>query len=420
MPPGPHIFPEGVLGAVRGCSASPRSGQIVNNSFTKMNQTAGELETEARSYQVRLAIKRVNPLSLRHFFLFAVIFLLSGCLGLGGDDSLASRYGTPQMPAATEVTGSLSLSGNGAGSTITVDRQAADASAAGDSVNGPSIGPQLEALTSEIRSLRGRFEAMEPAINRLVRVEQDMTELIAEMELLANDPVPFVAPADLFGLTTQSPDPAAPLVSARQGDTEAQSSADTNQGQMPTSGRGVISDNQNIPTLSLRLPDAFRTVGPGGQESPGASNSSGQTPAQVSAQPPNQPGQPGQAGNQARLAVNETPGRSATTTGRGLPGQQSGQACDAFGLHVGSYLLQESVVFAREDIRERYASIMQGLRYAFEDVDLRDGRGTFHRLIAGPVVGYEQATALCADMEANGNYCKVTFYNPPECDSPYN
>ena len=359
---------------------------------------------------MRLVIKRVSPLSSRHFSLFPVIFLLSGCLGLGGDDSFASRYGTPQMPASTEVTGSLSLSGTGAGSTITVDRQAADASAAGDSVNGPSIGPQLEALTSEIRSLRGRFEAMEPAINRLVRVEQDMTELIAEMELLANDPVPFVAPADLFGLTTQSPAPAAPLVSARQGDTGAQNSADTNQGQMPASGRGVISDNQNIPTLSLRLPDAFRNAGQGGQEIPSAG------PGLA----PNQPGQPGQAGNQARLAVNETPGRPDTTTERGLPGQQPGQACDAFGLHVGSYLLQESIVFAREYIREQYASVMQGLRYSFEDVDLRDGRGTFHRLIAGPVLSYEQATALCADMEANGNYCKVTFYNPPECGSPYN
>ncbi|MCH8863260.1 MAG: hypothetical protein IID51_12225, partial [Proteobacteria bacterium] len=123
-----------------------------------MNQTAGELETEARSYQVRLATKRVNPLSLRHFSLFPAVFLLSGCLGLGGDDSLASRYGTPQMPAASEVTGSLSLSGTGAGTTMTVDRQAADASTAGASADGVSIGPQLEALTSEIRSLRGRFE----------------------------------------------------------------------------------------------------------------------------------------------------------------------------------------------------------------------------------------------------------------------
>ncbi len=374
---------------------------------------------------MRLAIKRVNPLSSRHFSLFPAIFLLSGCLGLGGDDSLASRYGTPQMPAVTEVTGSLSLSGTGAGSTITVDRQAADASAAGASADGPSIGPQLEALTSEIRSLRGRFEAMEPAINRLVRVEQDMTDLISEMELLANDPVPFVAPADLFGLTTQSPAPAAaaPLASAAsagQASAAAQNSAEARQAQEPAGGRGVVSDSQNIPTLSLRLPDAFRNAGQGGQESPNArSGSAPNQPSQPSREPQT-PNQSGQAGNQARLAVNETASRSAAAAGQAQSGQQSGQTCDAFGLHVGSYLLQESIVVAREKIRERYASVMQGLRYAFEDVDLRDGRGTFHRLIAGPVLSYEQATALCADMEASGNYCKVTFFNPPECASPFN
>ncbi|MCH8861559.1 MAG: hypothetical protein IID51_03510, partial [Proteobacteria bacterium] len=252
----------------------------------------------------------------------------------------------------------------------------------------------------EFRSLRGRFEGMEPAINRLVRVEQDMTALIAEMELLANDPVPFVAPADLFGLTTQSPAPvaalAAPMAAAEPGGAGAQNSAETNRGQEPAGGRGVISDDQNIPTLSLNLPDVFLTPG----STPGST--------------------PGQAGNQARVAVNETASRSAAAAAQAQPGQQSGQACDAFGLHVGSYLLQESVVVARQYIREQYASVMQGLRYAFEDVDLRDGRGTFHRLIAGPVLSYEQATALCAEMEAKGNYCKVTFFNPPECGAPYN
>ncbi len=361
---------------------------------------------------MRLAINRANALSLRRFSLFSIIFLVSGCASSGGD-SFSARFGTPQMPAATEVAGSISLSGTGAGSTKAASGNVIEASASAAPADVGSIGPQLEALTSEIRSLRGRFEAMEPAINRLVRVEQDMTALISEMELLANEPVPFVAPPELFGFGNQSP-----LASSRQpagqGEASSQDSTKTSMVERPSSERSVALDRQNLPVLSLGLSGAANSAGKGGQENSGAGSEFGAsqpTPSTLALQPPNQPDP---SDSPARLAIIETAPRSAPTQ---QPGQAGG-ACDAFGIHVGSYLLQESIVFAREDIRERYASILQGLHYATEDVDLRDGRGLFHRLIAGPVVSYERATVLCADMEASGNYCKVTFFNPPECPAP--
>lgn len=370
---------------------------------------------------MRLAINRANTLSLRRFSLFPIIFLVSGCAGSGGD-SFSARFGTPQMPAATEVAGSISLSGTGAGSTKAASGNVTEASASGAPADGGSIGPQLEALTSEIRSLRGRFEAMEPAINRLVRVEQDMTALISEMELLANDPVPFVAPPELFGFGNQSP-----LASSRQPAGEsaagqgeassrnsAQNLAKTSMVERPASERSITLDSQNLPVLSLGLSGAASSAGKGGQENSDTGSEFGAaqpTQSSLALKPPNQPDP---SDSPARLAIVESAPRSAPAWQSG----QAGQACDAFGIHVGSYLLQESIVFAREDIRERYASILQGLRYAIEDIDLRDGRGLFHRLIAGPVVSYKQATVLCADMEASGNYCKVTFFNPPECTAP--
>lgn len=440
---------------------------------------------------------------MRQLSLLPTIFLLSGCLGLGGGGSLDDRYRNTKMPAATEVVGTLSLSGAAAGSTLAVGGQAAAAADGGALAAGASsIGPQLEALTSEIRSLRRRFEAMEPAINRLVRVEQDMSDLISEMELLANDPVPFVAPAELFGFSQPAPAGTTPRsansqlpVSSQGADAQnlptpmptptptpmtkqagnVASAREANPGEQGTPVLSLGLDNSQTPRAVLKLPDAdsyVATRGPKNDGTPsdfvsrppsqssrplpldlqsppvrsqsiplgviqsaatprtgsivpainGSDNVTSRIPDQTTARRPNQAGQSGYpagnpAGDPARLRIDDPAIRTAMAPPRQTRAQ--GQACGAFGIHMGSYLLPESIIFAREFFRQRYAGVMLGLRYSVEDIDLRDGRGVFHRLIAGPITNYDDATALCTNVESGGNYCMVTYFVPPECASAF-
>lgn len=361
----------------------------------------------------------------RHFLLFPAIFLLSGCLGLGSGGS--DRYGSPTMPLAPQVTRTISLAGAGAGATTPASEVTSNASA-----NDASIGPQLEALTSEIRSLSGRFEAMEPAINRLIRVEQDMTQLIAEMELLANDPVPFTAPADLFATTREVP--ATPLAGPLgTGPVLPQSDAQTGQpvplanlsGLQP----GLQEGRDNTPVLSLELLNKTRgsaDVGGGltlsqQQMAQGslAENRTGDEPADGSPAQALPQTSPLRAPLEPALALeaNQAPGGEPVIRMASVSPQS---ACDAYGIHVGSYLLNESIAYAEVAIRERHSDVMAGLRYSLNDVNLGDGRGTFHRLIAGPVASYDQAIALCSAVETRGDYCMVTFFDPPECRSSLN
>lgn len=364
---------------------------------------------------MRLALKRANGVPFRHFFLFPILFILSGCLGLGNKAS--ERYGYPTLPLMPETTGVISLSGSGAGVTMATSKPAPEAST-GDA----SIAPQLEALTSEIRSMRNRFEAMEPAINRLVRMERDMTDLISEMELLANDPVPFTSPGNLF----------APSKEALVGP----AASPAGQATQPVDTPAFQPGGQTMPILSLGLandgadagsdagtepakqavaapPPAMRTLPlpQGGEPRPVLTLPA---PAQPTpAQPvPAQPVPADQAYPSSTVGSKAGNGRMAA-----LPPQTT---CDAFGIHVGSYLLEESIVVARVAIRERHAGVMSGLGYLLKEIDLRDGRGVFQRLIAGPIDDFEQASALCAAVESRGDYCKVTFFDPPGCAPLFN
>lgn len=375
-----------------------------------------------------MAVKRANSMPFRHFFLLLIIFMLSGCLGLGGRDR--DGYAPPKMPVMTQTMGTISLSGSGAGSTISTSGQTANAPASGPAGE-LSIGPQLEALTSEIRSLRGRFEAMEPAITRLVRVEQDMTVLIREMELLANEPVPFVSPENLFAPAIKvpvAPLAAQPLISqavppsARQGDAGS-------------SAPGISQVGQEMPTLSLGLS--------------GSSRDAAADRSAAAAQMPSSEGaatEPLHLGRQADPAIalapafapDMAPAPALAPTAQPYPFSAPRAAaedermaalpqklppdlsCDSFGVHVGSYLLDESIVAARVAVRRRHASTLENLYFTTADIDLRDGRGVFHRLIAGPIADYEQATALCDAIESRGDYCVVTFFDPPNCNSGFN
>lgn len=384
---------------------------------------------------MRLSVNRAALVPFRHICLFPAIFLLSGCFGIGSSDQ--DIYGSPKLPVLPATSGIISLSGSGAGSTKPADTTNP---ATGDT----SIAPQLEALTAEIRTMRTRFEAMEPAITRLVRVERDMTVLIAEMELLANEPVPFVSPKDLF-----TPAKEALAVPATNQPMMSQPSPASRQGAIPGETPGTQQGGETMPTLSLGLPQTTRNtptatgsdpesaVGrvaaiplspatsapPLRQEQqaiPPALRLSPDTGSDTSASPSVGIGTgPGGSANPVNRLYPpvEPPAETEYTRQAALPTRLS---CDAFGVHVGSYLLDKSITAARTTVRERHASVLNKLYFLTKEIDLRDGRGVFHRLIAGPVEGFERATSLCNEIKSNGDYCKVTFFDPPECPSVFN
>ncbi len=119
--------------------------------------------------------------------------LMTGC---AGSDKRNRGFRSPTLPAASEAVSTLPLSGG------IVSAASGATSEDGTSSQTP-INSDLAGLAFEIQTLRHRFEEMEPSIRRLMRVEKDMSVLIAEMEVLMEDPMPLETPVAM------TPEPAA-------------------------------------------------------------------------------------------------------------------------------------------------------------------------------------------------------------------
>lgn len=145
--------------------------------------------------------------------LLPVLALMVGCAG----SDKRGGFRSPTLPAASEATASLPLSG---GIVAAASQKAMDTLTSGQA----PINSDMAELAFEIQTLRHRFDEMAPSILRLIRVEKDMSILIAEMDVLMDDPVPLETPVAMAPEPEPKP-PVAPATVAEQGEPAAEPSA---------------------------------------------------------------------------------------------------------------------------------------------------------------------------------------------------
>jgi SPOR domain len=83
-----------------------------------------------------------------------------------------------------------------------------------------------------------------------------------------------------------------------------------------------------------------------------------------------------------------------------------------FGIHLASYQKKESVLAGWRDYRRQYQGVLDRLTPRVAAIDLKDGRGLFYRLKAGPFATAAAARAACTKIAAYpAGYCKVMDFS---------
>lgn len=76
------------------------------------------------------------------------------------------------------------------------------------------------------------------------------------------------------------------------------------------------------------------------------------------------------------------------------------------GLHLASYKDRENAERGWKQLLSRNEDVLKGMTHTVEPVDLGD-RGTFYRLVAGPVTDRDQAQRMCGTLKTRGAYCQL-------------
>lgn len=109
------------------------------------------------------------------------------------------------------------------------------------------------------------------------------------------------------------------------------------------------------------------------------------------------------------LTMGEIPtvgGQSVTT-----PSTKTGEAKTAksmqaaLGLHLASYRSQQAAESGWRTISGKYASQLGDLNSTIRRVNLGAGKGTFYRLLAGPLADRGQANTICQQLKRSNQYC---------------
>jgi hypothetical protein len=79
-------------------------------------------------------------------------------------------------------------------------------------------------------------------------------------------------------------------------------------------------------------------------------------------------------------------------------------------VHLASYRQIEHAVAGWLELRAQHASLLTELEPRLAEADLGE-RGVFLRLKAGPLDSPEAARALCAEVEAAGQWCSPSDFN---------
>lgn len=75
------------------------------------------------------------------------------------------------------------------------------------------------------------------------------------------------------------------------------------------------------------------------------------------------------------------------------------------GLHLASYRSQKAAQDGWMQISKKHAAQLGSLNSTIRRVDLGAGKGTFYRLLAGPVQTRDQAASLCQQLKRSSQYC---------------
>lgn len=75
------------------------------------------------------------------------------------------------------------------------------------------------------------------------------------------------------------------------------------------------------------------------------------------------------------------------------------------GLHLASYRSQKAAQDGWAQISKKHSAQLSGLSSNIRRVELGGGRGTFYRLLAGPVRTRDQAASLCQQLKRSSQYC---------------
>ncbi|MEQ8736690.1 MAG: SPOR domain-containing protein [Rhodospirillaceae bacterium] len=80
-------------------------------------------------------------------------------------------------------------------------------------------------------------------------------------------------------------------------------------------------------------------------------------------------------------------------------------AQSGLGLHLASYRTQQAAEAGWQTISGKYKGQLSGLDPKINQVNLGQGKGTFFRLLAGPVQDQQRAKSICDQLKRSNQYC---------------
>lgn len=209
---------------------------------------------------------------------------------------------------------------------------------------------RVSRLEAGVAQLQREFDELKPSIQRLVAIEDDLDELVAQLFTVVAPPPPGAS------APTAATAPPAPAATAPPPPPQA--------GAAP---------------LSLLPSQATRPAAP---VTPPTAQTAQQT-AQAAPPPP-----------APAIAPAATPAAAA----------------NAFALHLASFRTRDKVAEGWADVAAKVPAALQGLRGGAAPFD-KPGDGRYFRLNAGPVASRADAEARCRAIQNAGLYCAVLPYS---------
>lgn len=105
-------------------------------------------------------------------------------------------------------------------------------------------------------------------------------------------------------------------------------------------------------------------------------------------------------------AVADVPAGASTKAAPSAVTATATATAQSAGLHLASYKDRENAERGWKQLLSRNEDVLKGLTHTVEPVDLGD-RGTFYRLVAGPVSDRDQAQRMCGTLKTRGAYCQL-------------
>jgi hypothetical protein len=279
-----------------------------------------------------------------------VLFALTGCNAIGGAFSSVGS----SVKGAVFPSGDSHNSGQSSGVA-----QAADPRPVATETQAPlgsgTSDERIERLEQEVTAIRAEIAQLKPSIERLVGIEGDIRVLLTQLSLLTGTEAPQSGAAN-----TAPP-------------------ADTG---------GAAGSTQP----AAASPPALRPVE---QSQPAAS------PGQPQSLRPIQQGQAAAAPTPAPAPA--APTQLTTISPSVAPANQ-------ISVHLASFRGQDSARQGWRELQAAHSDLLGGLDYRISAVQLSRGRGTFHRVKAGPFTDTSSAEEICGLLKSRNAYCVLSDF----------